>query len=76
MRIKLTFDLDAEQRRAIARRRKHRRPVSRTEAVQFITETVATEVGGAVAELRQAEQEPDRRQLKLFDQPAAAAATG
>lgn len=76
MRIHLTFDFNDEQRRAIARLRKHRRPSSRTELIQFVTETVAMQVAGAVAELRQVEQEPDRRQLKLFDPPAAQEATG
>jgi len=62
MKIRLTFELDDTDRRAIAVARKHKRIASRTECVQFITQTVSEQ-----GELL-------RRNLRLHDARLAAAA--
>lgn len=40
MRVRMTFEFDDQQRQALARNRGRRRPATRTQAVQWLAETV------------------------------------
>jgi len=75
MRVRLTFDVDEEQRLAIAALRGRRRPANRTQVIQeisglvggFIRLAVDTQRQKAAAAARKAD-ELERRQLKMFEE--------
>ena len=65
MKVKIVFDLDDRDRRAIALSFKRKAPATRAEVAQFVTELVTTYKLVLLRELRRRELNPDPNQQKF-----------
>ena len=65
MKVRMTFDLSDEDRRAIALAHRRKKAAGRTLAIQHLTQTITEDLAAGRGKLRRVEADPDPHQAKL-----------